>query len=375
MSRVPSVSLSERPGTVKPVLIHDWLNQLGGAEDVLEALVDLFPGAPIITSIYAPELMPAAYRQWPIRVSFMDRLPGVHRHHQPYLPLYPLAFERFDLSDHELIVSNKSGFCHGVHKPPGARHICYCLTPTRYVWNFDEYAAREGLSPAVRLALRPLLGWLKRWDKAAAARVDHFIAISSEVQRRIARFYGRESVIIYPPVDLRRFAPQAEPGDYFLSLGRLIPYKRVDLAVRACTELNLPLLVAGSGRDRARLERLAGPTVKFLGRVPDDAVPDLFARARGFIFPGLEDFGIAPVQALASGRPVIAFAGGGALDTVQDGVNGVLFHEQTVEALKAALTRCLSLRFDPFDLRASAARFDARVFAGQLRQFIAGKGY
>jgi len=359
----------------KLALIHDWLNQMGGAEDVLETLVGMFPAAPIYTSIYAPRLMPPAYQQWPIRVSFMNRLPGIHRHHQPYLPLYPLAFERFDFTSYDVLLSNKSGFCHGVRPPAGATHICYCLTPTRYVWNFEDYAGREGLGRAARLALRPLLVWLRQWDKAAAGRVHHFIAISSAVQKRIRQFYNRESVIIYPPVNIDRFTPRAEVGDYFLSLGRLIPYKRVDLAVRACTELNLPLWVAGAGRDRERLERLAGPTVKFLGRAPDEDVPQLMARARGFIFPGLEDFGIAPVQALAAGRPVIAFAGGGALDTVQDGVNGVLFHEQSVEALKAALTRFAEIKFDPASIRASAERFAARHFTEQLSSFIGSLGH
>ncbi len=353
-------------------LIHDWLNQLGGAEDVLEKLVSLFPGAPIYTSMYWRAGMPAAYRQWPIRVSFMDRLPGIYRHHQPYLPLYPLAFERFDLSGYDVLLSNKSGFCHGVRKAPGAVHVCYCLTPTRYVWGFDDYANREGLGRAARTALAPLLAWLRRWDRAAASRVDHFIAISSEVQRRIARHYGRESTIIYPPVDTQRFAsaPAAEPGAYFLSLGRLIPYKRVDLAVRACTALNLPLLVGGAGRDRARLERLAGPTVKFLGRVPEADLPELYAGARAFIFPGLEDFGITPVQALAAGRPVIAYAGGGALDTVQDGVTGVHFHEPTVDSLKAALVRFQALSFDPRHQCASAQKFDTSVFIDQISSFV-----
>jgi glycosyltransferase involved in cell wall biosynthesis len=356
-------------------LVHDWLNQLGGAEDVLETLVEMFPGAPILTSIYWKAGMPPHYRAWPIRVSFMDRLPGVHRHHQPYLPLYPLAFEQFDLAEggYEVVLSNKSGFCHGVRKPKGATHICYCLTPTRYVWGFDEYAAREALNRAQRLLLRPLLGALKRWDRRAADGVDHFIAISSDVQRRIARYYGRDSTIIYPPVALRRFAPHPDTGDYYLSLGRLIPYKRLDLAVRACTELGLPLLVAGSGRDRARLEKMAGPSVRFLGRVPDAEAPDLMARCRAFIFPGLEDFGITPVQALAAGRPVIAFAGGGALDIVQDGVNGLLFREPTVESLAEALRRFERERFDPTVIRRSAEQFDTAVFTDRLKKFIADK--
>jgi len=350
-------------------IVHDWLNQLGGAEDVLQCLAGMFPNSPIYTSIYWRDQMPAAYRQWPIRVSFMDRLPGVYRHHQRYLPLYPLAFERFDLAGFDLVLSNKSGFCHGVHPPPGARHVCYCLTPTRYVWDFEAYAEREGLGPAVRLALRPLLGWLRRWDRDAAQRVDQFIAISTEVQRRIRRSYDRESVIIHPPVDTGRFAAaaaQPAAGDYYLSLGRLIPYKRVDLAIQACTALKLPLLVGGDGRDRPRLERLAGPTVKFLGRVPDADVPSLVAGCRAFIFPGLEDFGIAPVQALAAGRPVIALAGGGALDIVQDGVNGILFPRPEVDEVCAAIQRFERLIFDPPALRRSVERFDRGRFKDQL---------
>lgn len=351
-------------------LIHDWLNQIGGAEDVLDELVKLFPSAPIFTSIYWPEKMPSHYRQWPIRVSFMDRLPGVHRYHQPYLPLYPLAFERFDFSGYDVLLSNKSGFCHGIHLPPGATHICYCLTPTRYVWNFDDYAGREGLGRVVRLLLRPVLSWLKQWDYAAAQRVHHFLAISTEVQKRIAQFYQRPSTIIYPPVALDRFTPQPETDDYFLSLGRLIPYKRVDLAVQACGRLNAPLYVGGAGRDRARLENLAGASVKFLGRVPDADLPSLMARCRAFIFPGLEDFGITPVQALAAGRPVIAYAGGGALDIVQDGINGVLFHEQTPEALCAAIERFNALKFDPVVVRQSAERFGAERFAAEMLAFV-----
>jgi glycosyltransferase involved in cell wall biosynthesis len=356
-------------------LVHDWLNQLGGAEDVLENLVSLFPGAPIYTSIYWRAGMPAAYQRWSIRTSFMDRLPGIYHRHQPYLPLYPRAFERFDLSGHDLILSNKSGFCHGVRPPPGAVHVCYCLTPTRYVWSFDDYAAQEGLGAGARLALRPLLGWLRRWDLAAARRVDHFIAISTAVQERIRRFYGRESRVIYPPVDTARFAaalaePPLAPGGYYLSLGRLIPYKRVDLAVRACTALSRPLLVAGAGRDRARLERLAGPTVKFVGRVPEADLPALLAGCRAFIFPGLEDFGIAPVQALAAGRPVIALAGGGALDTVQDGANGVLFARPEVDDLCAAIERSEKLSLDPASLRRSAERFDQGRFAEELKGFL-----
>jgi glycosyltransferase involved in cell wall biosynthesis len=355
---------------VSIALVHDWLNQIGGAEDVLETLVEMFPGAPIYTSIYWREKMPPQYHQWPIRTSFMDVLPWVHRYHQPYLLLYPLAFQSFNLAGHDLILSNKSGFCHGVRKPAGALHICYCLTPTRYVWGFDDYATREGLSASTRQILRPALSLLRQWDKNASKNVDHFIAISSEVRQRIARFYGRDSVIIYPPVKTERFNIADSVGGYFLCLGRLIPYKRVDLAVQLCTKLNLPLLVAGEGRDRARLERMAGPTVKFLGRVPDADVPGLMANAKAFIFPGLEDFGITPVQAMAAGRPVIAFAGGGALDTVIEGATGHLFKDPA--ELETILQSFDASRFDSQAIRAHALKFDTSVFVQQLQDFIKG---
>jgi glycosyltransferase involved in cell wall biosynthesis len=347
-------------------LVHDWLNQIGGAENVLETLTCMFPGAPVFTSMYAAHAMPVAYRAWDIRTTFMQRLPGVFTHHQAYMPVYPLAFSRVDLTGHDLILSNKSGFCHGVTTPAGAAHICYCLTPTRFLWQYEAYRAREALSQAVDLALRSVLPRLRQWDYAAAQRVDRFIAISTEIRERIRRFYGRESTIIPPPVAVSRFRPSGEPpGDYFLAGGRLIPYKRTDLAVRACSELGLKLLVYGDGRDRTALERMAGPTVKFLGRVSWDELVRLFQGARAFIFPGLEDFGIAPVEAQAAGRPVIAFAGGGALDTVLAGRTGEFFREPTVEALKTVLAD-----FGPDACRANAARFSTERFESELREFV-----
>lgn len=352
-------------------LVHDWLNQLGGAENVLETLVRLYPGAPVFTSIYAARLMPPAYRAWDIRTTFMQHLPGVFTHHQAYLPLYPLAFRSLDLAGYDLILSNKSGFCHGVHAPADAVHICYCLTPTRFLWQYEAYRAREALSPTLAAALRPLVAALRRWDYAAAQRVHHFIAISTEIQARIRRFYGRESTVIFPPVELARFRPASEPpADYFLAGGRLIPYKRTDLAVRACSELGLKLLVFGDGRDRPALERMAGPTVAFLGRVSWEELARLYAGARAFIFPGLEDFGIAPVEAQAAGRPVIAFGGGGALDTVLPGVTGEFFRQPTVEALKAVLARFDARAYDPQTCRAHAERFSSERFARELQEFI-----
>jgi glycosyltransferase involved in cell wall biosynthesis len=353
-------------------LVHDWLNQIGGAEDVLETLVEMFPHAPIHTSMYWQEGMPSAYRSWDIRATWMDRLPAIYPHHQPYLPLYPLAFARLDLSGYDVVLTNKSGFCHGV-RTGEALHVCYCLAPTRYVWDFESYAAREALPGALKAALRPIVALLRRWDYQAAQRVDHFIAISREVQARIHRYYGRDSVIIYPPVDTARFHPVPTHDDYYLIVSRLIPYKRIDLAVRAFNQLGLPLVIAGAGRDREALEALAGPTVTFLGRVPDEDLPDLFARCRAYVLPGVEDFCIAPLQAQAAGRPAIAFGAGGALDTVIEGETGAFFHQQTPETLATTVRAFDPDSIAPRACTENAARFDARVFKQQLRRFIEEK--
>lgn len=352
-------------------LVHDWLNQIGGAEDVLAELVSLFPHSPIFTSLYAPDVMPAVYRQWDIRPLWSDRLPGIRQRHQLYLPIYPLAWGSLDLSTYDVILSNKSGFCHGV-RVGDALHVCYCLAPTRYVWQLEHYIAREGLSTAAQAALKPLMALLRRWDYAAAQRVTHFIAISTDIQQRIRQFYHRESTIIPPPVDCSRFtpAPAHEVGDYFLVVSRLIPYKRIDLAVQAATRLGVPLKVGGRGRDLERLRALAGPTVEFLGYVPDEDLPALMARCRAFIFPGLEDFGITPVQAQAAGRPVIAYRAGGALDTVREGITGVFFDEQTVDSLAAAMASFNAEAYDPAVIRAHALTFDTPLFKQALSRYI-----
>ncbi|MBI5671227.1 MAG: glycosyltransferase [Chloroflexi bacterium] len=355
---------------MKLALVHDWLNQIGGAEDVLAALVDLYPNRPIYTSIYAPDIMPAFYQAWDIRPLWLDRLPGIHRHHQPYLPLYPLAWGGLDLSEFDAVVSNKSGFCHGFRYGADTLHICYCLAPTRYVWQLESYIAREGLGRPVERALRPLMAALRRWDYAAAQRVHHFIAISTEIQQRIKTYYNRESVIIYPPVDTSRFQPVADVGDYYLIVSRLIPYKRIDLAVQAATRLGLPLKIGGKGRDLERLKAMAGPTVEFLGYVPEDDLPGLMAGCKAFLFPGLEDFGITPVQAQAAGRPVIAFGGGGALDTVIPGKTGEHFHELTVDSLSAVLARFDARAYDPAALHAHALKFDTQVFNRQMAEYV-----
>nr|MBN1230192.1 glycosyltransferase [Anaerolineae bacterium] len=355
---------------MKLALVHDWLNQIGGAENVLEQMVDLFGiDTPVYTSIYDPVRMPDFYREWDIRTTWMDNLPAIHAYHQPYLPVYPMAWQGLDLSGYDLVLSNKSGFCHGVNTGE-THHLCYCLTPTRYLWQFQNYVQRERLSATTAAILRPVIRMMRRWDYQAAQRVGQFVAISTAIQARIKQFYHRESVVIYPPVDTHRFEPTAAHEDYFLVVSRLVPYKRVDLAVQACTRLDKPLIVVGDGRDRAELERKAGATVTFLGRVPEDDLPDLVSRCKAFLFPGLEDFGIAPVEAQAAGRPVIAFKGGGALDTVIDGETGVFFAEQSVESLLDAMRRFEQVSFDPVACRRNAERFDTALFRSQLAEFV-----
>ncbi len=358
-------------------LIHDWLNQRGGAEDVLEALVALYPDAPLYTALYDRARMPAHWREWDIRTGFIDRLPLAQRKPQLYFPLYPHNFEQFDLRGYDVVLSNKSGFCHGVITGPETMHVCYCLTPTRYVWRYHQYAEREYLGRATRLALAPFLTNLRMWDRLAADRVDHFIAISDEVRRRIAKVYRRESTIIYPPVDVGRFEPSSRIDDYYLFVGRLVPYRRLDVLIEAFNKMGRPLVIAGSGRDRERLEALAGPTVKFLGFVPDADLPDLLARCRAFVWPGEEDFGISPLQASAAGRPVIAYAAGGTLETVitapNQPVTGALFTEQSVAAIITTVESFDPLSVDPAAIRRHAEQFDIAVFKRRIDDFIARK--
>ncbi len=358
-------------------LVHDWLNQIGGAENVLSELVTLFPRAPIYTSMYASERMPASYQAWPIHTSFMQYLPGVATHHQAYLPLYPAAFSRFDLSNYDLVLSNKSGFCHGVqtaHSNQHALHVCYCLTPTRFLWMYEQYREREQMG-YFSLLLKPLLGMLRRWDWEAAQRVDRFIAISTTVQERIRALYGRESVVIYPPVDTSYFTPAPTPtpiGDYYLIVSRLIPYKRIDLAIQAFNHLpQEKLLIVGEGRAGAALRQQAGSNITFMGHQPRERIRELLRGCKAFLFPGLEDFGIAPVEAMSAGRPVIAFGSGGALDTVISGVTGELFATQQWESLHVILETFRPEGYDPIDCRQQAEQFDETLFRQRLLTYLA----
>jgi glycosyltransferase involved in cell wall biosynthesis len=367
--RAASARANARATTMRVAIVHDYLNQYGGAERVLEALHELYPDAPVYTSIYDAEAMPDAYRGWQIHTSFMQRLPGWRTQFRRYFLLYPAAFESFDLSGYDLILSSSSAFAKGVIPAPGAVHVCYCHTPMRFAWRTSDYVTREGIAGLQGAVLPFALSYVRLWDVVTSDRVDAFAANSHEVARRIQRYYRREAEVIAPPVDLPPYAPQ--PGDdFYLAGGRLIPYKRIELIVEAFTKLRLPLKIFGDGRDRPRLERLAGPNVEFLGWVDEPARRDLFARCRAFIFPGEEDFGITPLEAMAAGRPVIAFGAGGALETVHDGVTGRFFFEPSAAALAAAVAAARTDRYDPLTIRRHAESFGRRVFLERMRDLI-----
>ena len=351
-------------------IVCSWLNQHGGAERVLEVLHDMYPRAPIYTSVYTPSALPEAYREWDIRPSFLNNLPLAIIRPQMMLPLYPLAFEHFDLRGYDVVLSITSAFAHGILTTPGTAHVCYCLTPARFLWNYHGYIEREGIPRLTRMALCPFLKGLRQWDRAAADRVDTFVAISRTVRERIKKYYRRDAEIIYPPVRTDYFASEAAPEEYFLIVSRLVPYKRIDLAVRAFNQLGLPLRIVGDGRDRRALEALAKPNVQFLGYIPDAQVREQMARCRALIFPGEEDFGITPIEAMAAGRPVVAYAAGGALDTIEHGCTGILFHQPTPAALVEAVRQVDAHDFAPKALRQHARRYDVATFRRRLEQLL-----
>lgn len=352
-------------------LVHDYLNQKGGgAERVLASLFELFPWADVYTSIWQAENMPPAINAMPIHTTFMQRLPGIFGHHRWFFPLYPLAFQTLDLSGYDLVITNTQGFANGV-RVGRATTICYCLTPMRWAWNTEEYVTRERLRGPVQAGLQVAMAALRSWDRWAAGHMQHFVGISQAVAKRIHRAYGREAEVIYPPVEVRKHRLARTIGDYFLVVSRLAPYKRIDLAVEACTRLNLPLKVVGDGRDMARLQSLAGPSVEFVGFQPDDeVVRKLYAHCKAFLFPGEEDFGISPLEAQACGRPAIAFAAGGALDTIVPGATGELFQEQTVDSLAAVLRDFDGSRYDPQRIREHALQFDSSVFKQRIEELV-----
>lgn len=350
------------------------MTSFGGAERVLQNLHELYPSAPVFTSVFDARKVPADIRAWDVRPSVLQRFPMVHAYSRALLPLMPWAFQRFDLSGFDAVITTSSAFSKNVTLARDAINLCYCLTPPRYLWDLsDEYLARFGGTRT----LAPVVNWLRARDLEAARGVDEFIAISHHVAERIRRTYARDARVIYPPVDTGRIQPTgAPPEDFYLVVSRLVRYKRVDLAIEACNRLRRPLVVVGTGPALPRLRALAGDTIHFAGALDDASIVDLYSRCRAFLFPGLDDFGITPVEAQAAGRPVIAYGSGGAAETVTDGVTGVLCEEQSVGAMVAAIERLDDTAIDPAACRTNAERFDAAIFRERIvalmRERIAG---
>jgi glycosyltransferase involved in cell wall biosynthesis len=355
---------------MRVAIVHDALNQYGGAERVLEQIKAIYPDAPIMVPLYDPNRMPPRYRQWDVRPSWLDRVPLARTKHRLMLPLYPYAMESFDFNSYDLVVSSAFGFAHGVLTPPSTLHVNYCHSPARFLWDYHAYADRERLGRLSRRLLVPQLTWLRQWDRMAADRPDAWVATSRLVQQRIKKNYGKPSEIIPPPVEVSRFDVGDGSGGYFLMLMRLVRWKRPDIVIDACNRLGVPLVVAGDGRDMAGLRATAGPTVRFVGRVDDAAMRPLYAGCKAFILPAEEDFGVTPLEAMASGRPVIAYGRGGVLDTVVPGLTGQFFQEQTAESLMEVLAAFNPADFDPQAIRTYVQRFDNAAFRTRLAAFI-----
>ena len=351
-------------------VVHDWLTIPGGSEQVVLELLAMFPQAEIFTSIYDPSPWPDEIKQRRVHSSFLNRIPGAVRHYPKLLPLMNRAFASFDLSGFDLVLSSSHACAKNVKTPPGALHVCYCHTPMRYAWE-EGFLDGEDVGGVTRLFLPPLLAWLRRQDRAGASGPDVFVANSSHVADRIARFYGRSAEIVHPPVDVDHFLslPRA-PQDFYLTFGRVVPYKRVDLAVSACARLERRLEVAGDGRALDAVRALAGAGTDFLGKVSETDRDRLLGGARALLFPGEEDFGIVPVEAQAAGVPVIAYGVGGATESVLDGRTGVLFADQTVDSLAAAIEHFEGLELDQEVARENAMRFGRDRFRAEMSAVI-----
>jgi glycosyltransferase involved in cell wall biosynthesis len=368
---------------MKIALIHDWLTGMRGGEKCLEVLCELFPEAILHTLLYRKGSVSEIISRMKIETSFIQKLPFSLNHYQKYLPLFPTAIEQFNLTGYDLVISSSHCVAKGVITRPETCHICYCYTPMRYAWEmYYTYFNQNNISPLVRWSIPFFMNYLRTWDEKSSDRVDYFVAISENVRRRIKKHYRRDAEVIYPPADVDYFSLSRNTDDYFLVTSALVPYKRIDLAVLAFNQLNLPLLIIGEGAEKSRLQKLAKGNIKFMDWQNAAELKTYYSGCKALIFPGEEDFGIVPVEAQACGKPVIAFGKGGVTESVK-GVypdqeitsshTGIFFYPQTKEALRDAVRRFESARFDPERIRANAIRFDRKIFKTKIREFIERK--
>ena len=356
---------------MKIALVHDYLVQYGGAERVLEAFTELFPYAPIYTLIHDREAMHGRFDDKRIYTSFLQKLPFSRKRHRFFPPLMPLAIEEFDFTKYDVVLSDSSSYAKGIITRPETLHICYMHTPMRYAWDdCQKYTQDFGFPQVVKKLVPFFMSPIRLWDKASADRVDQYLANSEFVRKRISKYYRKEALVVHPPVDIERFSLSEKKGDYFLMVGRLIAYKRHDIAIEAFNQLKLPLKIIGRGPELDRLKRLAGPTIEFLGRVPEEDLPRYYAECRGFVFPQEEDFGIVAIEAMASGRPLIAYRGGDIVDHMEEGTMGVFFEEQTPESIVAAVKHFSEKEYDGEYIRAKALPFDKERFKATMKDYV-----
>lgn len=356
---------------MRVALVHDYLTQFGGAERVLLALMELFPHAPVYTLVYDREGMRIPFDESRLRTSFLQRLPGARRHHRYFPLLMPLAMEQFDFAEYDLVLSDTHSFGKGVITGTSTLHLSYCFTPTRYVWDDSHRYVREFSRSAIFKRFAPLaLSYIRLWDLFASRRVDHYLTLSAYVARRIHKYYRRQAKVIPPPVDVERFTPNGSDQGYYVIVSRLVPYKRIDIAIDACERLGRPLKIAGTGPEEDILRQRAGQWTTFLGFVPDEKLPELYSQARALLFPQEEDFGITPLEAAASGKPTIAFRAGGALETIIENKTGIFFNQQSPESLIKAIQTFETGFWDWRLIRRHAERFRRERFLQQMEQVI-----
>ena len=360
---------------MKLALVHDWLTGMRGGEKALEVLCERYPDAELFTLVHVRGSVSPAIERLRPHTSFVQRLPLVKRLYRHYLPVFPTAIEQFSFDRFDLVVSLSHCCAKSIVHPGRVPHLCYCLTPMRYAWDqFDAYFGPERLGRIGSAAMRPVMARLARWDRETADRVDRYVAISHYVAGRIHRYYNREATVVYPPVDTDFFHPDAAPAErYALVVSALVPYKRIDVAIAACQLAGVPMKIAGDGPDRAALERAAASTgadVQFLGRVSDDDIRELYRRSAVTLLPGEEDFGIAPLEAQACGRPVVALGRGGALETVVPGETGFLVDDMTPGAFAEAIAQAIDRTFDAAAIRRHAERFSRARFGDEMCALI-----
>ncbi len=356
---------------MKIALVHDYLVQRGGAERVLEVFAELFPYAPIYTLIYDQEAMQGLFADKDIRTSFLQRFGWIRRNHRLFPPLMPLAIEQFDFSQYDIVLSDSSSYAKGIITKPKTLHICYMHTPMRYAWDdCQKYTQDFGFPAFVTKFVPFFMNPIRLWDKASADRVDDFLANSRFVARRIRKYYHKEATVIHPPVNVDRFHIAPKQEDYFLMVGRLIAYKRHDIAIKAFNKLGLPLKIIGRGLEIERLKKIAGPNIEFLGRVSDAELPKYYAKCRAFVFPQEEDFGIVAIEAMAAGRPLIAYRGGDIAEHLEEGKMGMFFERQTPEAIIEAVKRFKDDDYDPQYIRNKALSFDKERFKATIKTYI-----